>query len=203
MLGGALLITASLFWAQTYASGWESLRHGTFQVVSIMTSTGFGTATFGDWPLHIPLVLIILSFIGGCGGSTAGGLKVLRVMLLIKLGMRQLLQFTHPHAVLEVKVGQRAVKEDVLLSVWGFYVLYIATCLLLTVAMMAAGLDLESAFGAVFTTVNLCGPGLGEVAVTFASVDPVVKWLGIFGMLAGRLEIFTLLILFVPAFWRH
>jgi trk system potassium uptake protein len=203
VLGGSLFIAASLYWAQAYADIGSSLRHGTFQVVSIITSTGFGTATFGDWPLHIPLVLVILSFIGGCGGSTAGGLKVLRVMLLVKLGVRQLFQFAHPHAVLEIKIGRRVIKEDVLLSVWGFYVLYIATCLLLTVAMMAAGLDLESAFGAVFTTVNLCGPGLGEVAVTFATVDPVVKWLGVFGMLAGRLEIFTLLILFMPAFWRH
>jgi potassium uptake protein, TrkH family len=202
-LGGALFVSASLYWIGVYADGWQALRHGTFQVVSILTSTGFSTATFSDWPLHIPLVLVILSFIGGCGGSTAGGIKVLRVILLAKLGVRQLFQFIHPHAVLEVKIGRRLIQEEVLLSVWGFYVLYIATCLLLTVAMMAAGLDLESAVGAVFTTVNLCGPGLGEVAVTFATVDPVVKWLGIFGMLAGRLEIFTLLILFIPAFWRH
>lgn len=202
-LGSSLFIAASLSWAGTYADGWEALRHGTFQVASILTSTGFGTAVFADWPLHIPLVLVILSFTGGCGGSTAGGIKVLRVMLLAKLGVRQLLQFAHPHAVLQVKVGQRAVKDDVLFSVWGFYVLYVVTCLLLTVAMMAAGLDLESAFGAVFTTVNLCGPGLGEVAVTFATVDSVIKWLGIFGMLAGRLEIFTLLILLMPAFWRQ
>lgn len=203
VLGGSLFIAASLYWAGAYADVGASLRHGAFQVVSIITSTGFGTATFGNWPLHIPLVLVILSFIGGCGGSTAGGLKVLRVMLLVKLGMRQLFQFSHPHAVLEVKIGRRLLKEEVLLSIWGFYVLYIATCLLLTVAMMAAGLDLESAFGAAFTTVNLCGPGLGEVATSFATVDPVVKWLGIFGMLAGRLEIFTLLILFTPTFWRH
>ncbi|MTW19649.1 TrkH family potassium uptake protein [Allochromatium palmeri] len=201
--GGSLFIAASLYWAGVYADALSSLRYGTFQVVSILTSTGFGTATFGDWPLHIPLVLVILSFTGGCGGSTAGGIKVLRVMLLFKLGMRQLLQFAHPHAVLEIKVGQRVARDDVLLSVWGFYVLYVATCLLLTVAMMAAGLDLESAFGAAFTTVNLCGPGLGEVAASFATVDSVVKWLGIFGMLAGRLEIFTLLILFTPAFWRY
>ncbi|QIK38029.1 potassium transporter [Caldichromatium japonicum] len=202
-LGGALFIAASLYWANTYADAWSALRHGSFQVASILTSTGFGTATFGTWPLHIPLALVILSFVGGCGGSTAGGIKVLRVMLLIKLGIRQLFQFNHPHAVLGVKIGPRAVSEDVLLSVWGFYVLYVAICLLLTLAMMAAGLDLESAFGAAFTTVNLCGPGLGEVAVNFATVDDVVKWLGIFGMLAGRLEVFTLMILFTPSFWRH
>jgi trk system potassium uptake protein TrkH len=136
-------------------------------------------------------------------GSTAGGIKVLRIMLLAKLGGRQLFQLAHPQAVTLVKLGKRRVTEDVLFSVWGFYVLYIVTCLLLTVAMMAAGLDLESAFGAVVATINLLGPGLGEVASTFATVSPVVKWLGIFGMMVGRLEVFTLLILFLPTYWRH
>ena len=181
----------------------ESLRQASFQVASILTSTGFATATFGIWPLHIPLVLVILSFTGGCGGSTAGGLKVMRVMLLAKLGLGQLFRLAHPHALLRIKIGRKPVTEDVLFSVWGFYVLYVVVCLMLTVVMMAAGLDLESAFGAVVATVNLLGPGLGEVAVTFATVDPVVKWLGVFGMLAGRLEIFTLLILFLPAYWRN
>jgi trk system potassium uptake protein len=100
-------------------------------------------------------------------------------------------------------VGQRPIMEDVLFSVWGFYVLYVLVSLLLTLAMMAAGLNLESAFGATVATINLLGPGLGEVATDFAHVNDAVKWLGVFGMLAGRLEIFTLLVLFVPDFWRH
>jgi trk system potassium uptake protein TrkH len=202
-VGGALLISISLFLTTAYATLWEALRYGSFQVASILTSTGFGTATFGLWPLHIPLLLVVLSFTGGCGGSTAGGIKVLRVLILAKLGIRQLKQLAHPHALINVKVGNRPIMEDVLFSIWGFYVLYVLVCLALTIAMMAAGLDLESAFGAVVATVNLLGPGLGEVATTFASVDALVKWLGVFGMLAGRLEIFTLLILFLPAFWRH
>jgi trk system potassium uptake protein TrkH len=168
-----------------------------------LTSTGFGTATFSAWPLHIPLVLVVLSFTGGCAGSTAGGIKVLRIMLLAKLGLRQLFQLAHPQAVTVVKLGRKPVPEDVVYSVWGFYVLYIVTALLLTVAMMAAGLDLESAFGAVVATINLLGPGLGEVASNFATVSPVIKWLGVFGMLVGRLEVFTLLILFLPAYWRR
>lgn len=198
-----LFVTASLWWAGAYSGTWESLRHAAFQVASILTSTGFGTATFAEWPLHIPLILVILSFTGGCGGSTAGGIKVLRIMLLAKLGLRQLFQLAHPQAVTVVKLGKKPVSEDVLFSVWGFYVLYIVTSLLLTVAMMAAGLDLESAFGAVVATINLLGPGLGEVASNFAIVSPVVKWLGVFGMLVGRLEVFTLLILFLPMYWRH
>lgn len=202
-LFSSVFIAASLYWAGAYSGGLESLRHASFQVASILTSTGFGTATFAEWPLHIPLVLVILSFTGGCAGSTAGGMKVVRIMLLAKLGLRQLFQLAHPQAVTVVKLGRRPVSEDVLYAVWGFYVLYIVTSLLLTVAMMAAGLDLESAFGAVVATINLLGPGLGEVAANFATVSPVVKWLGVFGMLVGRLEVFTLLILFLPAYWRH
>ncbi len=198
-----LLVAISLYLADAYSGSWESLRYATFQVASILTSTGFTTATFANWPLHVPLVLVIISFTGGCVGSTAGGIKVLRIMLLAKLGLRELFQLSHPQAVTVVKLGKRAVSENVLFSVWGFYVLYIITSLLLTVAMMAAGLDLESAFGAVVATINLLGPGLGEVSVNFTSVSPAVKWLSVFGMLVGRLELFTLLILFYPPFWRH
>jgi trk system potassium uptake protein TrkH len=183
-LYSSLFVAASLFLANAYSGAWESVRYATFQVASILTSTGFTTATFSEWPLHVPLLLIILSFTGSCASSTAGGIKVIRIMLLAKLGVRQ-------------------VAEDVLLSVLGFYVLYVVTSLLLTVAMMAAGLDLESAFGAVFSTINLLGPGMGEVANNFSTVGPAVKWLGVFGMLVGRLEVFTLLILFLPSFWRY
>lgn len=202
-LFSSLFVAASLYWAGAYAGTWESLRFATFQVASILTSTGFGTATFAAWPLHVPLILVILSFTGGCGGSTAGGIKVLRIVLLAKLGHRQLFKLAHPRGVTVVKLGARPVSEEVLYSVWGFYVLYIIASLLLTVAMMAAGLDLESAFGAVVATINLLGPGLGEVAGNFATVSPVVKWLGVVGMLMGRLEVFTLLILFMPAYWRQ
>ena len=117
--------------------------------------------------------------------------------------MRQLFQLAHSQSVSVIKLGKRPVSEDVLFSVWGFYVLYIVTALMLTTAMMAAGLDLESAFGAVLATLNLLGPGLGDVASNFGTVSPVVKWLAVFGMLVGRLEVFPLLILFLPAFWRH
>jgi len=198
-----LFVAASLYWTDAYAGAPESLRYAAFQVASILTSTGFGTATFSEWPLHIPLILVILSFTGGCVGSTAGGIKVLRIMLLAKMGVRQLFQLAHPQSVSLVKLGRVPVSDEVIFSVWGFYVLYIVTSLLLTVAMMAAGLDLESAFGAVVATINLLGPGLGDVALNFATVSPVIKWLGIFGMLVGRLEVFTLLILFLPAYWRH
>ncbi|MBO8087760.1 MAG: potassium transporter [Marichromatium sp.] len=200
---GAFFVAASLFATETYPTVSESIRHAFFQVASILTSTGFGTANFSAWPLHIPLTLVILSFIGGCGGSTAGGIKVMRIILLGKLGVRQLHQLIHPRAKIAVKIGGRPISDEILFSVWGFYVLYIVVSLLLTVAMMAAGLDFESAFGAVVATINLLGPGLGDVASNFAAVDPVIKWLGVFSMLAGRLEIFTLIILFIPSYWKN
>ena len=201
-LGATILVAGTLFWFGVYGDHWHSLRYAAFQVASIFTSTGYGTATFAEWPSYLPLFLVIVSFTGGCAGSTAGGIKVVRVVLLAKLGLQQLFHLAHPRAISVVKLGQRPVPGNVVLSVLGFYVLYVGTALLLTVANMAAGLDLESALGVTVATINLLGPGLGDVAVTFATVDSTVKWLGVVGMLAGRLEIFTLLILLLPAFWK-
>jgi trk system potassium uptake protein TrkH len=198
-----LLVTVTLAATGFYGSPAEAFRRSVFQAASVMTTTGFATANFSLWPLHVPLVLAVLSFIGGCAGSTAGGIKVVRIALLAKLGMRQLYVLVHPNAVAPVKLGARRVREDVLYSVWGYYSLYVLTALVLMTGMMAAGLDLVSAFGAVIASLNLLGPGLGEVAVTFGTVGVVVKWLAIVGMLVGRLEVFTLLMLLTPAFWRH
>lgn len=196
LVGGSLFLTGSV-------PGWESLRQATFQVASVLTSTGFTTASFSEWPLHVPLTMAALAFIGGCAGSTAGGIKVLRVLLLAKLGVRQLFLLAHPRAIALVRLGPFKVTDEILFSVWGFFILYILITLLLTLAMMAAGLDMESAFGAVMATINLTGPGLGEVAVTFATAGTAVKWLSVFAMLVGRLEVFTLLVLFLPAYWKN
>jgi trk system potassium uptake protein len=199
----ALVVAATLYFAGTHALPTQAFRQSAFQVASILTSTGYTTANFAEWPLHVPLVLAIVSYIGGCAGSTAGGIKVVRIALLAKLGVRQMFVLSHSRAVAPIKLGRRRVPEEVLYSVWGYYSLYLATALALAVGMMAAGLDLTSAFGAVTASLNLLGPGLGEVATTFASVNAVVKWLAVVGMLVGRLEVFTLLILLTPAFWRH
>ena len=202
-LFSAIWVSLILFAVNTYPDFWQSLRYGAFQVASILTSTGFSTATFSEWPLHVPITLVTLSFIGGCAGSTAGGIKVVRIMLLAKVGFRELFHLAHPQAVSMVNLGRNPVPEEVLFSVKGFFVLYLVTTLVLTTAMMAAGLDLETAFGAVVATINLLGPGLGDVSETFAGMSATVKWLGVFGMLVGRLEVFTLLILFLPTYWRH
>ena len=197
-----VLVSFGLWWADVYADPSEAVRYAGFQVVSVITSTGFGTATFAEWPLYIPLLLAAISFVGGCVGSTAGGMKVVRIVLLAKQGLRQLKASMYPRAMLPVKLGDRSVPEDVLQTVWGYYSLYIMTTLFLTLGMMATGLDLESSFGAVVATINLLGPGLGEVASTFVTAGDAVKWMGVFAMLVGRLEVVTLFVLFTAWFWR-
>lgn len=198
-----IVITLSLYLTGVYATVGESLRYAAFEASSILTSTGFATASFASWPLHIAMLIVILSYIGGCAGSTAGGIKVIRVVLLFKLAQTQLFRLCHPHALKMIKLGEDTMSADVLFAVLSFYVLYVSTAIVLSVAMMIAGLDLESAIGAVFATLNLTGPGLGKVAENFASVGPAAKWLGVFAMLIGRLEVFTFLILLMPFYWRN
>ncbi|WP_088916489.1 TrkH family potassium uptake protein [Granulosicoccus antarcticus] len=198
-----ILITITLVGTGAHQTTGSALRTSVFQVVSVMTSTGFVTENFANWPLYAPLVMALIAYVGGCAGSTSGGIKVLRIILLSKLGVRQLFQMAHPQAVSVIKLGRRSIPDELLFSIWGFYTLFIVTSLVLTLAMMGAGLDLVSAFGAVTATITLVGPGLGDVAADFSNVNAAVKWLGIFGMLVGRLEVFTLLILFLPAYWRN
>jgi len=198
-----ILVTISLYVTGVYSTVGESIRYAAFEASSILTSTGFATASFSSWPLHVAMLIVILSFIGGCAGSTAGGIKVMRIVLLYKLAQRQLFKLIHPRAVKIVRMGDSVLSTDILFSVLGFYVLYVSTAIVLSVAMMVAGADLETSIGAVFATLNLTGPGLGEVANNFATVGPAIKWLGVFGMLVGRLEVFTFLILFMPSYWRH
>lgn len=198
-----VVIAATLVVTGAIPSGGEALRHALLQVISVITTTGFTTTGFNDWPVYIPLVIAAVGFIGGCAGSTAGGMKVIRIVLLYKQGTRETFRLIHPRATQPVKLGGKPVAENVMNSVWGFYTLYVLSSLVLTGLMMAAGLDLESAFGAVMATINLIGPGLGEVASNFKGMPEMVKWLGIFAMLLGRLEVFTLMVLFTPAFWRH
>jgi trk system potassium uptake protein TrkH len=201
--GATVFVAISLIGTGTHPDLASSFRFAAFQVGSVLTSTGFTTENFALWPLHLPFVLLLLSFTGGCAGSTAGGIKVLRVLILGKLAVRQLLKLVHPRAVVLVKIDDTLVSSEIMNSVLGFWALYLVTSLLLVLGNLAAGLDLESSLGAVMATINLLGPGLGEVAVDFAGTNDIVKWLGTLGMLAGRLEIFTLLVLFLPAYWRN
>jgi trk system potassium uptake protein len=173
-----------------------------FQTVSIATTTGFTTENFAQWPGAIPVMLIFASFIGGCAGSTAGGMKVVRWTLMYRQGLREFQRLVHPSAEIPVKLGTTAVNPKVVDAVWGFFAVYVVVFTVLLLIMMATGLDQATAFSAVAATLNNLGPGLGEVATGFGDVPIVAKWAAVCAMLLGRLEIFTLLVLVTPMFWR-
>jgi trk system potassium uptake protein TrkH len=179
------------------------LRLATFEVVSVITSTGYGIEDFSLWPLALPVLLIFASFMGGCAGSTAGGMKVIRFILLWKQGALAILRLAHPKLVRSLKLGGRVVPAHVVDGVWAFFALYVVTFGVMLLLLMMTGLDQVTAFGAVATCINNLGPGLGDVALTFAGVGDVAKWLLAFTMILGRLEIFTVLVLLSPAYWRN
>ncbi len=199
----SIVVIAALYWTGTYASAGDSFINGLFQAVSIATTTGYSTANFASWPGALPVLLIIASFIGGSAGSTAGGIKVIRCLLIAKQGFREIVRLVHPSAEIPVKLGNSAVPFRVVDAVWGFFSIYIVVFSIMLLAMMAMGLDQVTAFSAVAATLNNLGPGLGDVAAGFMTVGDPAKWLAITGMLLGRLEIFTLLVLITPTFWRH
>ena len=148
-------------------------------------------------------MLIFASFVGGCAGSTGGGIKVIRWLLIAKQGAREIVRLVHPNAEIPVKLGNSAVQARVIDAVWGFFSVYVVVYGFMLVLMMATGLDQVTAFSAVAATLNNLGPGLGEVAAGFMTVSDTAKWIAVVGMLLGRLEIFTLLVLITPTFWRH
>jgi len=185
-----------------YESLPSSIRNATFEVVSVVTSTGFGTVDFSHWPVFLPALLIIISFVGGCGGSTAGGMKVMRVHLLVRQVLNEITRLIHPHAVVPVRIGTRIIDVRTTEAVRGFLSVYLVTFVVLTLMMMLSGLDQVSAFSAIATCMNNLGPGLGQVANTFSDVSDMGKLIAMIAMLLGRLEVFTILVLLTPEFWK-
>ncbi len=196
-----LTVTMLLYW-RVYPGISDTLWHGIFQVISIGTTTGFTTTGFHWWPSFLPVMLIMMSAVGGCAGSTAGGMKMIRLVLLYKQGRREINQLIHPSAFITIKLGNKPVPDHVVNAVWGFFALYILSYVGLSIAMTATGVDLVTAFSAITACLNNLGPGLGSVADNYAGVTTVGKWVLCTAMLMGRLEIFTLLVLLTPAFWR-
>ncbi|KFL37517.1 potassium transporter TrkG [Arenimonas donghaensis] len=199
----AVVITLVAWMGGSFDSFGESFRRATFQVVSSMTTTGFVTSSFQDWAHPAPLLLVGLAFIGGCAGSTVGGLKVARVMMVVRQGFREIKQLVHPKAQFLVKMGGRRVSESVVLSVSGFIAIWMLCFVALMVGFNLSGLDIESSFGAAVATLTNLGPGLGSVAATWAHAGDPAIWLGSLGMILGRLEVFSLLVLLTPQFWRE
>ncbi len=204
-----LLVTLSiavvlvLFQYRYYSTPSANIVEGMFQAVSIATTTGFTTDNFATWPAALPVLLILSSFVGGCGGSTAGGIKVVRCLLIYKQGVREIARLVHPSAEIPVKLGNRVVTHRIVDAVWGFFSIYIVVFGVMLLIMMSTGLDQVTAFSAVAATLNNLGPGLGEVSSGFMALSDTAKWVAMVGMLLGRLEIFTLLVLVTPMFWRH
>ena len=196
-----IAITVLAVW-EAYPSSGQTILHGAFQVISIGTTTGFTTTGFHWWPSFLPVLLIIMSAVGGCAGSTAGGMKMIRFVLLYKQGKREIGQLIHPSAMVTVKIGNKPVPDHVINAVWGFLSLYIISYVGLSIAVTATGVDLITAFSAVTACLNNLGPGLGAVAENYALLNPATKLILTATMLLGRLEIFTLLVLLTPAFWR-
>ncbi len=199
----AVLLTVDNVVAGTYKAA-EAARHAVFQTVSIATTTGFATADFGGWSSAAQISLLLLMFVGGCAGSTGGSIKVLRVMILLKQGRVELKRLLHPRAVIPVRIDGRTVPPAVVVNILGFLFLYIGLLILSTLALALMGLDLVSAFSSVAASIGNIGPGLGSVgpAASYQHVPVAGKWLLSFCMLAGRLEIYTVLVLFTRDFWR-
>lgn len=193
----------ALLIGEVYDDSVDALIAGVFQVVSIGTTTGFTTANFAAWPGAVPVLLLFMSFIGGCAGSTAGGMKVIRWLLIFKQGMREVGRLVHPSAEIPVKLGSRAVPYRVVDAVWGFFAVYVVLFAIMMTVMMSTGMNQVSAFSAVAACLNNLGPGLGDVSANFRSVPDAAKWVGVVAMIMGRLEIFTLLVLMTPSFWRR
>ena len=202
LLGLATLTTIALYLGGTYESIAESARYAGFQVVSIMTTTGYTTTNFSIWPGFIPIMLICIAFIGGCAGSTCGGMKVIRIMLLYRQAIREIRRLIHPHAVIPEKIGGRKTSATVMDAVWGFFFLYVASFVMITIILNGVGVEPVTAYAAAAACLTNLGPGLGDVSANYAGLNSTAKVILSFAMLMGRLEIFTILVLFTPAFWR-
>ena len=198
-----LVIMAANLSYGIYDSAGQSLRTALFQVVSIQTTTGFGTADFELWPPVCKFLLVSLMLIGGCAGSTGGGIKVVRVLLFFKYARLQLRNLVHPRAVGAIKLGRLKVPQDVMIAILGFFALYISVLLLATLAVTALGVDIVTGTTAVIATLNNIGPGLNLVGPTthFGHLPQAAKWILSFCMLAGRLELYTVAVFLSPEFW--
>lgn len=198
-----LTVTFNIY-RTAYETFSEAIRFGAFQVVSIITTTGYSTADFEKWPSLSQNILLFCMFLGASAGSTGGGMKCLRIMLLLKHSYKQLFSLIHPHAVTQVKLGGRPISNEVLHSIWGYFMLYLGLFILCSFLLAGMGVDVATSFTAVAATIGNIGPGLGLVGPTdnYVHIPVLGKWILILCMLLGRLEIYTVIILFVPEFWR-
>jgi trk system potassium uptake protein TrkH len=205
ILMSCLVIGTFLWWQGTYLSFWTALRHASFNLVSIATDCGFASVDFNHWPTFAPLWMLFLSCISASSGSTGGGIKMIRTLILIKQTGREFLKLLHPAAVNPLKIGGRVVPDNIAFSVLGFIFLYFMSVVVLTFALVISGLDFVSAFSGIIACINNAGPGLGMLgpASNYGILSDFQTWVCTLAMLIGRLEIVTVLIIFTPHFWRR
>ena len=198
-----LFVTLDIY-GSVYSDIGSALRFASFQVSSIITTTGFATADYEQWPALSQIILFVCMFIGASAGSTGGGIKCMRLWLLLKHAYIELIRIIHPHAVIQMKLGGKPVSQEVMKSIWGFFVLYIGLFVLASLIMASLGLDLVTAFSSTAATIGNIGPGLGMVgpADNYAFINPVGKWVLCMCMLLGRLEVYTVMVMLLPEFWR-
>jgi len=192
-----------LYYTHTFVFFSDALHAGLFQAVSIGTTAGFTTTEYFVWPGFLPVMLLFVSFIGGCAGSTGGGMKVIRFLLLVKQGHRETVRLIHPNAQIPVKVGNKPMPDRVVSAIWGFFAAYVGSFVVIMLFLMSTGLDQITAFSAVAACMNNLGPGLGDVGANYVDINDPAKWALTFAMMLGRLEVFTLVILFTREFWRR
>ena len=201
-----LLTTAFITFLTLYYSDKiydDMIVDSVFQAVSIGTTTGFLTSNYSNWPLFVPIMLLVAAFIGACAGSTGGGIKVIRALILIRQGSSEITKLIHPNAIVTIKFGKKTLDPKVSESVWGFFAVYVATFLFILMILLSQNNDFLTSFSAVGATLNNLGPGLGMVSENYKDITDGSKIALCLAMLLGRLEIFTLLLLFTPAFWRN
>jgi len=200
----ATLIAAYSLTGTVYNDFMTSFRYASFQVASFITTTGFATDDYEKWPFLAQTVLFLLMFVGGCSGSTGGGIKVIRIITLLKQGLNEMKYLIHPRAVFALRINGQPVKKNIVYAISGFFFLYITTALIVTLIVSTSGVDITTAFSAALTTLGNIGPGFGLIGPTenFAFFPEYVKWVLSAAMLIGRLEIYTVIVLFTPMFWR-
>ena len=203
ILAGTLILTL-MVWGHTEDGVWTAFRHSLFQVVSILTTTGYATADFELWGPLAQMMLLGAMFVGGCAGSTSGGIKCMRILILVKQAGRELLRLVHPRAIVSLRLGARTVSDEMLQGIVGFLVLYLLLACLSIGALAALEVDVLTSISAVIACISNIGPGLGSVGPTenYSQIPILGKWVLIFCMLLGRLEIYTVVILLAPWFWR-
>ncbi|MBK9161572.1 MAG: TrkH family potassium uptake protein [Nitrosomonadales bacterium] len=205
ILGSCVAIAFYLWWTDVYTGFWTALRHASFNLVSIATSSGYASVDYAQWPMFAPLWMMLLTATVASAGSTGGGIKMIRTMILVKQGGREFRKMLHPTIVNPMKIGGQVIENHIVFAVLGFIFLYFMSITILTFVELISGLDFITAFTAILASINNCGPGLGQVgpASNYQGLNDFQTWICTFAMLVGRLEIFTVLILFSPHFWRR